>query len=157
MYYKTRLSIRKAIALSFLFLANTMILVHAVIPHHHHDGLTFMLTGVHQRHDCNSHNDHHNCNDAQSGKNCNYPLCDGNIEDCALATIYVRFGNDRPSSQLHDFDFELLPCIFILFFEDFEHPIADDVGLPFRQNPLVPSQYPEYISQSLGLRAPPVC
>ena len=149
-YFKVEFSIKKAAALSFLFLAVTIMMAHVIIPHHHHDGLVFfMATACHDR-NCNSH-------DAQSeDDSCDYPLCHDGIENCELATIYVKFDSDWRLLQLHDCDFKLLPCIFTLFSDDHTPPLDIDIGLPFRQNPYLLS-LTEYIFQSYGLRAPPVC
>ena len=149
-------STKKAIALSFLFLANAIMLTHAIIPHHHHNGVFFTLATAHHNHDCDSHNDHQNCDDTQSDRKCEYPFCDDNAEKCSLTTIYVKVSDNRQSFQLHDFDIDLLPCILTLL-TDYNAPLIDDVGLPFRQNPYLQSYHTEYISQSLGWRAPPVC
>ncbi len=38
-----------------------------------------------------------------------------------------------------------------------EPGIRDDDGVPFRQRPFVETYHYEYLTRSLGLRAPPVC
>ena len=154
MCFKAGFSIKKAIALSFLLLANTVILVHAIICHHHHDTIPVTLVAGHHKHDCNSYNHHHH--DAQSVDRCNnYPNCHERIEECSLVTIYVRLNDDKQVSQLLNFDFDQLPYILVPF-SDYSIPqIYNDAGLPFRQKPYLLSYHTEYISQSLGLRAPP--
>lgn len=135
---------KKTIALAFLMIANAIILVHTVIPHHLHNCIPIAFVTSQYHHDnqpvghCNDHN------------------CNGNFEDCALTKIYVKFDNDRQKVQLHSFDFDLLPCVFILFSDYSTPPTADNVGLSFRQKPYLISYHTEYISQSLGLRAPPL-
>jgi len=141
---KTRCCLKKAIALSFLLLAKTIILAHFVISHHHHDGIHIALIAAHHKHDCNSHE--HHCND---------PYCHGNIEDCSLANLYVRFDNDNLVIRSFDCIFDLLSC-FLTQFSGYNSPqIADDVGLPFRQNPFLKFFFTEFIACSTGLRAPP--
>ena len=156
---KSGFSIKKAIALSFLFLANAVMLAHAVLPHHHHGGLVYFMATAHHQHDCDHyHCDHHHCNDAQSEDgNSDYTPCNDDIEDCELATIYFKFENQRRTFQRSDFDFDLFSFDFALFTDNHTPSIDDDIGLPFRQNPYLLPCHLEYISQSLGLRAPPVC
>ena len=150
MFYKTGFSIKKAIALSFLFLANAIILSHAIFAHHHHD-IPVTVVATYYGHDCNHHND-----DANPFK-CKDPYCHENIEYCVLSMIYASFDYDKQRFQSYNFNFDLLPCVLTLF-SDYSIPsITDDVNLSFRQKPYLISYHTEYISQSLGLRAPPVC
>ena len=152
MYHKC-LNVKRGISISFLLLTNVILLTHSVAFHHHHDGIPIASPAAHHDHDCSAH--HHN--DSQPVERCNHLHCPGNIEDCTLTTIYIRFDNVRQIVQLHSLDFDLSPCVFTLS-PDYSAPhIADDVGLPFRQKPYLISYLSEYISQSLGLRAPPFC
>ena len=121
---------KKRIALSFLLFANTILLAHAVIPHHHLD-------------------------DIQSMGQCNQSSCHGNMKDCPLTTIYIKFDEDKPIVQSVDFNFDLPPYLLDLFSNVSILPIPDDIGLPFRQKPYLLSYYTDYVSQSLGRRAPP--
>jgi len=146
-------SVKKAIVLSFLLLANTIILAHVAISHHHHDGIFVTCADDQHKHDCNSHNHHHD--DTQPAGHCNDPYCHGNIEDCSLANLYVRVDNDNRVIPSFVCDFNLLPFFLTLFSEYFTPQIADGIGLPFRQNPFLQSVYTEFIVRSTGLRAPP--
>ena len=145
------MSIRKVISLSFLLLAGTLILAHAVILHHH---FPFACTVTHHGSDCNSHHHHNN---AETDGHCDDPFCHGNFSDCALETIFVNSCKCKQSFLLHVCDFTPLPFFFVLFSIDTTSKIADDIGLPFRQNPYLFTCQTEYITRSLGLRAPPVC
>jgi hypothetical protein len=124
---------KRALSLSFLFLTGVIILAHAVIPHHHHDGVPD-VTIHHER--------------------------DGNIPDygtyeCWLLTVVkARMSNDKQICQTHGYNFNLLTYLF----SDNSIPqVKDDIGQPFSQKPYLQSFHTAYISQSLGLRAPPVC
>ena len=150
MFYKKGVSVRKAIALSFLFLANAILLVHAVVAHHH-DGIPVALVAICHDHDCTSQHP-----DDADPLECNDPYCHGNIKDCSLSLLYANFEYDKKAFQSQDFNIELLFCILTLF-TDNNAPLINDIGLPFRQNPYLQSYNTEYISQSLGLRAPPAC
>ena len=124
------MSIKKTMALIFLLFAGMVILAHAVVPHHYHNGIPCVA----EHHD-NLHDSH------SQGEN---------AEDCFFSTVYVRLSNnDRQIFQ--SFDFDLLPCFLILFSDYFVFKIEK-----FEQKPYLLPFYTEYVSQSLGLRAPPV-
>ena len=126
-YFKARFNIKKAIALSFLLFASTIIAAHAVIPHQHYDDIQLINQ------------------------------CDnGDVEDCPLATVYVKLSGDKQVIRSLDFNFDWLPC-FSIWFPGYSIPqTTDNIGLPFRQKPYLPFYPADYISQSFGWRAPPV-
>lgn len=146
---------KKAVALSVLLLANIILLAHAVIPHHHHNQILVIVCGNHHEHDgVTEEHRHHAATHPVS--QCTDPdgHCHGAVEDCSLTKIIVRIGNDRQAIQ--HIDFELSPCMPAFPV----HPITTITSLeslPFRQKPHLPLFYTDYISQSLGLRAPPAC
>ena len=146
------MSIKKAISLSFLLLANTIILAHAIVAHHH-NGIFVVLEATHHEHDCNAYHP----DDAQPVHSCNDPFCHGDIDNCTLSMFYTSIGDDRPVIRTCDFDFNVLPCFLILISGYSIPQIFDDIGLPFRQKPYLLFCNTEHISQSPGLRAPPVC
>jgi len=122
----------KITALLFLMLAGTCIAAHAVFCHHHTD-------------------------DIQPVAQCDHETpCHGDIGDCALENIYIEPYKCCRTFLQHHCDFKL-PLCYLTPFSDDAIPQIADISLPFRQNPLLPSYLSEYISQSLGLRAPPVC
>ena len=154
-------SYKKALALSFLLLANAVMMGHAVIPHHHHNGVVFTLKIAHNEHDCNSHSDRHDCNshpvndDAQSDGKCEYPFCHDDVEKCSLMSFYVHANGDKQFFQLEYPGLNLFPFVLSPLSDDFIS--TDLIGLPFRQKPYLPSYHFAWISQSSGLRAPPAC
>ncbi len=148
---------KKAVALTFLLLANIIILAHAVVPHHHHNQVPVALNTSHHEHSSDATHDHHHHDDTVPAEHNDNSHGHGGIEDCLLEKVYTKVGSDRQAFQTLDFDFNLLPCIIPLISGYSVPSIADDVGLPFRQKPYLLSYHTEYISVSLGLRAPPVC
>ena len=148
--FKTGFNLKKAIAISFLCFASTILLAHTITPHHHHDGLIYIITAAHGHDCCHPHNDHDSLPDDGI---CDYPLCNNSISDCESAKIYVIYDNDR-RVDAHNSD--LFPVVIALFPNETTPLIADDTGLPFRQKPYLIT-HTEYFSQSPGLRAPPVC
>ena len=124
------MSIRKAISLSFLLLAGTIILVHAVIPHHHHNGISFISEATHPEHD-----DLH--------------------EICLLSNIYVKKSNENQTFQFHGFDFDTLPWGFTFFSDVIIPQSTDDDCLVSGQEPYLLFHHTKFIARSSGLRAPP--
>jgi hypothetical protein len=120
---------KRAISLSFLLLAGIVVLAHAVIPHHHHDGIPIFV--------------------AHDEQDDNLPNHDKN--KCWLSLIVKkRLGNDRQTCHLLDCDFDL----FTLLYDDTILLIKNDVDILPEHHP---SFHTEFIIRSTGLRAPPVC
>ena len=115
----------------FMMIANVIILTHTITAHHH------------------SHDDY------QSIGHCNDTCCHGDIDDCPLTDIYVTPCKCNRTFLPNTCDYEMSPCFSTLLSYDLIPQIHDDVGLPFRQKPYLLSYHAEYLSQSLGLRAPP--
>jgi len=123
-----QMGVKKVILLSFLLFAGTIILAHAVVPHHYHNGIPLFTE---------NHDVHHSHN--QEG-----------VENCSFSKIYVRLSNDRQLFQM--LDFNLQPCFLTLFSDCFICKIEKTKP---NLNPYLLLYHTEYISQSLGLRAPP--
>jgi hypothetical protein len=154
MNVKTKLNMKKTRAMLFLLLANAIVFVHAVVPHHYHNGIPFILN--HHEHENCSHDFQH-LDDEQFANECH--LCHSQDEcfgDCFFSPVYVRLSDDKQLFKMVDFDFERLPCFFMLSSDNFVFKARNDNGLPFEQKPYLSFYLIEYISQSLGLRAPPV-
>lgn len=147
---------KKAIGIGLLLLANIVLLVHAVIPHHHHDQLFNFCDITFHQHDAINH-----CRHLQStgtfSENDKHTHRGLGLDDCVLDDVYVRFVNDDHRiyvDESHiDFPSSLLCSLPY-------NPIqikAAFTPLPFRQKPHLESFYTNHITQSTGLRAPPYC
>ena len=135
MIFKRRNSVKKAISLSCWLIVGTIILAHAVVPHHHHNGipcLSNFTNDTSAQHSSESH------------------------EDCILTKVYLKWSKDRQMHQLHHFDFTPFPCQIILFSDDCIYRIQENIGL-FEQKPFILPFYTAFIAHSTGLRAPPAC
>jgi hypothetical protein len=150
------MSIKKAVSFSFLLLASMILLAHSLIPHHHHNQIPVALNIANHEHGSDATHDHHHHDDAAPAEHNDNSHGHEVIEDCLLEKAFVRIGSDRQAFQTLDFNFDLLPCLLPLFSGYSISQITDN-GLPFRQKPYLQSFHTDYISQSLGLRAPPVC
>ena len=140
---------KKAITFSFLLLANIVLLVHVSIPHHHHDkaAVCFLATHCADSEETHKHAPDSGCQQHDDGNT---------IEECPLKAVYVRLENNKLLVDLsleNDFQY---PVLFLLSINPIDK-MVDLKGLPFRQNPYLLPCYTDHISQSLGLRAPPVC
>jgi hypothetical protein len=81
---------------------------------------------------------------------------------CLLTQVYVKLNKDEQLFKSVDYNFnfhfnQLLPRLLFLFSVDPITEITDTGNFPFRQKPYILTFQIEYISHSLGLRAPPVC
>jgi hypothetical protein len=140
---------KKAISLSFLLLANIILLAHAAVPHHHHENAGVCFVNTHCEDNEETH--HHDSQTNEHERN-NFP------DRCCFDIAYTHAGNStKPACRLYKkCDCEQL--LFSLISNNLNaQSLIDNVGLPFRQNPFVLLFYSEFISYSGGLRAPPAC
>ena len=128
---------KKAMALFCLLFANITLLVHAAIPHHHHDGIPVVVRHEHD----DRLPDHRHTDDTN--------------EFFLLTKAKIRLGNDKQTCQSLDFGYDLMPCLLTLFSDYSAYRIQDDTGLLFRHPPYIQLQHTESIARSIGLRAPP--
>jgi hypothetical protein len=139
------MNVKKAISLSFLLLANIVMLAHAVVPHHYHEN-----TGVCVMSHCRDSNEahRHENNHSQKHEHGGNALSD----ECSV-DIHVFTKNDNNNCCLHSYcDCEQILYTLIL---DRVSISNFDIKIPFQHKPYLLSYHTEYISQSLGLRAPP--
>jgi hypothetical protein len=123
---------KRIVALVFLLIPSIVILAHAIVPHYDDNILLVQESGKSGEHDAQ--------------------------ESCLLSQVYVKINKEE---QLFRFvDFSLFSCLFScllsLFAVNSLAKIADLEGLPSGQEPYCLFYCLEFISHSLGLRAPPV-
>jgi hypothetical protein len=132
---------KRAISLSFLLLANIVLLAHVLIPcQHDHD--TIICACLPE--------DRCETNDT------------GNDEDCPMeespmdVDLFVR---NKNINSVNDFCLNgAIQHPVLLFFANNSIVDTDDLeGLPLRQKPYLLTGHTDFISRSLGLRAPPAC
>jgi len=141
---------KRVISLSFILFANINLLVHLVIPHHHHEKTGVCFIESHCK-DCKEA--HRNCSPTHEDES--NPVS----KRCCIDNVFPPEPNDvNTTCRLH----KKCDCGHVLLFALIPNTLntldfVDDTVIHFRQNPYVPLSYADYISQSLGLRAPPVC
>ena len=148
------MSIKKALSLLLLLLANIILLAHAAVPHHYHETLSicFCHTPYCEDNKGTCTHEHHNAENNHNENN-------HNEQCCSIDTIYTAgYKNIKTSCHVHDkcdcgktVVYALIPNS--LYTSDF----IDDTIIHFRQNPNIPLFFSDFISQSIGLRAPPAC
>lgn len=134
-----RLFMKKRIT-AFLFtsLAYLVIMVHAVIPHHHHDEticIPFSFSGstAHHDHDCNADHSHEG--------------------DCALASLTLR-----PSQDNRPEDSQPEPASYTDFYiHNATWPAFPQQGIQNQPGALPPLILASIIPAANTLRGPPVC
>ena len=138
---------KRTLSLSFLLIANIVVLAHAVIPHHYHNQIPDITWSALQK-----NNDSHTANQC-TDSNCPIHRVE---EDCFLKKIGVRFDSKGLMLSTVDADFELFPCLVSLFSVIRIAEIDDLESLPFNQKPYLRFSHTDFIARSSGLRAPPV-
>jgi hypothetical protein len=140
---------KKTTALLFLLLANSILVVHSFVPHHHHGSMEACYNShceeahQHEHHDKHANQNEHEEN-STSDKCCNIDNCYFPSENKINITCQIHAKCDCGHAYILISDF--------LKVQDF----VDDTEIYFRQNPYVPIFFSDFISQSLGLRAPPL-
>ena len=140
------MSIKKVVSLSFLLIANMLILTHVLVPHHYHEdtGLCFVShcrdSKEAHRHENNEPQNHHE-------ENANPDICTIDVfSKTTDKNIKIACHNDCMQTVF-------LSPVSSLNIQDY----IDSTKTSFLPCPCFPSCHIEYVSQSLGLRAPPVC
>lgn len=147
---------KKAIYISLLIFSNIIMLAHAVVPHHHHNGLVVALLETdyenkhqHDHQHQHNHERHHASNTHNHDNN-------GTSEQCALNEVFTRSDNDL-KIRLSERDDYTSSKFFVLKDNIIKFGLLSEGGLPFRQKPFFKLYPPNYSYGSTGLRAPPVC
>jgi len=139
----SKFCMKRAISMSFLLLAGIFLLAHAVIPHHYHNQVPdFTWKSLHQ-------NDNNRTGNQPVDPN--YPT-----DDCFLKKIGVRFDSNGQMLTSVDNDIKLLPDLMPLFPFNRIVEITSLEGLSCYKKPYLLSCHTDFISQSTGLRAPPL-
>ena len=137
------MSIKKVISLSFLLLANIAILAHNVVCHHHNGQQSAISCTENQTHHCDE-NAEYNCPCTDDTHKCCV------IENCLLSNSITKAG-----------DFKLTKTVGNSFYIVANNTSACQTlqvtDLLFRQKPYLSTFHSTFLSQSLGLRAPPFC
>lgn len=141
---------RWVIYLSCVF-ASAFILVHAFIPHIHHDGtVCFILNEESKASECDHHqdSDHQDCNH-QDGHHHNH----GPLENCKLIDIQIRPEvNEHITPDLSD---QFALSYLILFFASESPLFKTDLDLNWQPKPYL-NLYNSILAESIhNLRAPP--
>ena len=142
---------KKILSISFLLLTNLILLVHALVPHHHQDNLSscileifshedFELCGHHSA-SCTEHrHDHSQANDIH---NASYLIS---------ATLRIEKDKNSVCGPLHT----LLQPAASLISQTLAAPVPEEKELPQRYKPPVPALHTVFSAQAQGLRAPPL-
>ena len=130
-------------AISFILFANIMLLVHALVPHHHHKGI-ICFTEEHSISVCDHHTQNHDSEKEDSG-------CCVVKQDYLVPTDEIGKTTRCVVNELNSkFQIGLFPLIIsssnlrVFAPVKFIHHFFDDLPL-----------YRYYLSSSLSLRAPP--
>ena len=150
---------KRIIATLFLSLAVMIIMAHAIIPHHHHQGIPVMLLSeaCQKTHNHSANDNHdHGCRHNHETTNSHEHGC-VSIEDCLFNNLYIHLEKKKVEKQFDDNHFsKFLKFITLLYV----NPVLGTLqyrNLSFREKPYSVSYHSTYITLALGLRAPPMC
>ncbi|MDR0333423.1 MAG: hypothetical protein LBI15_08135 [Dysgonamonadaceae bacterium] len=140
------MNVKRAISLSFLLLANIVMLAHAVVPHHYHENTgVCILLHCRDSNEAHRHENHHSQNHEHKGNTLS-DECDIDIH------AFAKSENNDCCSYINC-DCEQILYTLIL---DRVSISSFDTKIPFQHKPYLISYHTKYVSQSLGLRAPPI-
>ena len=140
---------QRLIALTLMLFANIFILVHATLPHTHHDGIVcFSIEDIthHCSEESNNIEDCCQCQEKENHHSHSY-------DDCDLKSFLLR------QSDIHD---EIIPCedCLLLFYHlDILQELYLDTfkfGERFREKPYINGYITPYVGSIRSLRAPPM-
>jgi len=144
--------LKKAASIFLILVANIILLVHDVVPHHHRSGLfTFenfknYEEALNYQHSENKHHHHDSKDEHQHNDNLS----------CLLKqAIIVPSSSVKFNLKCNDLSFGSYDIYSILFYSN-----SDNLAyFPFVRHvykPYLSSQHPSIVNSSLGLRAPPI-
>lgn len=139
--------IKKITAYSLIFIANIVLLVHAVVPHHHHEQQV-CIKPTHCSSDTETHIHNTDAKDHQHDGNSNSTSCV--LKQAVLIpSAQSRILNNCDNcSDDHNHDYYILSTFGHVDLQ----PISEDVTYI----PEFPSFFISFVTTSLGLRAPPI-
>ena len=138
---------KKVLAFSFLLIANISILAHTVLFHHHENPVSVDVCAESYKHCCSDNNKEKQNHSAEHTNKCCV------FDNCILNNPFTITDNYKQIKP----EFNSFFTVKNIGAFDGITQITKLDGLPFRQKPYLLLFYTEFISQSMGLRAPPVC
>lgn len=148
------IKMKKAIFIGFLLLANIVLLAHAMIPHRHLDGIAVAHLESHCHDSTDSHHEDHDHD--FNHRTTPHQHEDNPSEHCLLNIIYTRSESNMKIISPVYYNCGLLLFLDVPGTKD-KFGLVDIVVLPIKQKPYSESFYSRFSSNSVGLRAPPVC
>jgi hypothetical protein len=147
--------LKKIVRFTLLLFANATLLAHVAIPHHHHENalVCFFNSNGEESHETCNHK--HQTEQNQQNKNNENP----SEKCCFIDNVYLPAHNHTTKTTCHvhkKCDCGQTPFTLISNTFDFQD-IAETTLFHFRHKPYLVDYLTDYISQTLGLRAPPVC
>ncbi|NLC86871.1 MAG: hypothetical protein GX680_07985 [Bacteroidales bacterium] len=138
--------IKRTVVSFFLFLAGIVLLAHTFLPHHHHDHISIVYFSGNISHDncCNTSN----CEIADND-------CQDSNKDCMDANIMLRAGDDTREELIAATN-DLIPLLLFLSADNTDASIENTTRHSIYKTYSLPC-YLDYLTDSQGLRAPPVC
>ncbi|MDA3867766.1 MAG: hypothetical protein PF489_13610 [Salinivirgaceae bacterium] len=141
----------KHIGRLIVFFAGLVILSHAVVPHHHHDGMVCTASS-HCANDTKPHDD----NTDEHSSDANDHQHDGghNVQSCFLIQFIPNQNNHAERSlKCGNCDINI-PLLIFATFPNNQSLFAESTD--FSCFPVIQTGYSVFVSKCFGLRAPPI-
>lgn len=140
--------VKRIAAISFILLANLVLLAHAVIPHHHHEAeVCFVNSHCESDHESDKDHDHHHDHEGSN-----------DYDSCLLKEI-VTLPTNQQKPECNYFSYIDQHSTFHgLFAILSEHLLIKDHSADFHLDrpPYIPALYSCIVCSHQGLRAPPL-
>ena len=93
---------RKIVAISFLLIANLILLAHSFVPHHHHEGVPICFSSHKHSYDCDKAHSHSDCDDLFHNEDCTNPLHEDSCTDPSHNGEYPLPSNHSSDCDHHN-------------------------------------------------------
>ena len=149
-----RLKLKRVIASFFTLFACSILVAHNVVPHHHHEhaAIVYLIGSLNTHTHCCQQEESHSMATDYDGDDGD---CHNRSTNCIEANIDLKDGGDIKEEH-RDAINEIIPLLLFSV-------VDSNVNLNVRPyshlfyKPYTLSYYTNYITDSQGLRAPPVC
>jgi len=143
---------KKVVCITALLFANIFLLAHVVIPHHHHEDAVVCFLDTHNE-DCEETHNHEQC-DNQDHKHDSPAVPD---KCCIIDNVYFSAHNNVKTTHRSQTNYDCGQVLYALISNSLNlQDGIDNTAIYSQENPYVPLFYTEFITRSIGLRAPPV-
>lgn len=149
------MKVKRLLTLTFLMFASMLLLVHAVLPHLHHDSVVCFASKIASG--CNNSIEVQNegfnlcCNGAHKATHHHHEQ--NNLEDCDLKDVVIRQSNSHGSDIIQSVNF--LSTVYIIYALNTFYLETSDIEHQFQEKPYLNNYCTLLLDLTFKLRGPP--